>query len=449
VAIRWGYALTFSLGALALTAWTRRWLGTKGSLLAALVYTYLPWHLSTVYVRGAYAEAWLWVLWPVGLWAVDRIAERRPSSTLVGIAVGLPVVAATFWTQPGLAALFIPLMVAYNVVHSHKRRGRILWLTGALVALLAILFIFGRHAPKATDSFYEGLLFPFQLLSAAWGTGLSFQLGLAAVGLSIVAIALWLGRRQEVPETDTRPDTGKTSLGMATPFQALAPALWFWLTTLALLLLLVLAFLPILWQATGLDRFLSQPWQLLALTGLPLAFLAGSVVCMDRRLADLPALAGMAALVILASYPYLAPVFTQVDPGPEPVALIQPVEADRAQIMLLDHRISPPTDITPTLSLTLTWQALAPLAQDYSAFVHVIAGDDTKIAQYDGQPCNGECPTSTWQPGEIVIDETELDLPADAPPGPYRLAMGLYLWQTGDRATVLGRDDGTVFIDVP
>ena len=35
--------------------------------------------------------------------------------------------------------------------------------------------------------------------------------------------------------------------------------------------------------------------------------------------------------------------------------------------------------------------------------------------------------------------------------GPRRgtLAMGLYLWQTGDRATVLGRDDGTVFIDVP
>jgi hypothetical protein len=72
-AIKWGYALAFLTSTLGIYAWTRPWLGTKGGVLAAVVYTYLPWHLSTVYVRGAYAEVWLWALWPPILWAIDRL----------------------------------------------------------------------------------------------------------------------------------------------------------------------------------------------------------------------------------------------------------------------------------------------------------------------------------------------------------------------------------------
>jgi hypothetical protein len=70
-------------------------------------------------------------------------------------------------------------------------------------------------------------------------------------------------------------------------------------------------------------------------------------------------------------------------------------------------------------------------------------------AQRDTRPCDGECPTDTWAPGEIVVDRYQLDLAPDAPPGPYRLAMGLYLLDNGERAIVAGRDDRTVFFDVP
>jgi len=35
------------------------------------------------------------------------------------------------------------------------------------------------------------------------------------------------------------------------------------------------------------------------------------------------------------------------------------------------------------------------------------------------------------------------------PPGAYRLAIGLYLLDSGKRAAIAGRDDGTVFINVP
>jgi hypothetical protein len=447
-AIKWGYGLAFVLGALGVYAWVRSRLGTKGGLLAATIYTYLPWHLGTVFVRGAYAEAWLWALWPWALWAVDRLAERRPLSLLTGIAVGLPVVAATFWTQPGLAAVFTPLLVAYNMVLTPGRRARISWIMGALILLAADLLILGVRAPEATDSFYEGFVFPYQLLAAAWDRGVSFQLGLAAVGLGIVAVALWAGTRARGTGTVDSSSDPAESLDSPEPALSLGGAMWFWLGVLAVLILLVLPVLPFVWRWTGLDRFLTQPWQLLALTGLPLAFLAGSAGRWDRRLVEGPALAGLLALVVLASYSYLAPPFTQVDPGPEPVALIQPVEEDSAPIMILDYEVAPPTEITPTLALTLTWQAQGPVVQDYTAFVHLLSGDD-KIAQRDTQPCGGNCPTSSWLPGEIVVDQIELDLPPDAPPAPYKLAVGLYLLETGERAAVVGRDDGTVVIDVP
>jgi hypothetical protein len=80
-------------------------------------------------------------------------------------------------------------------------------------------------------------------------------------------------------------------------------------------------------------------------------------------------------------------------------------------------------------------------------FVHLLAAGN-KLAQFDARPCGGECPTSGWRPGAIVVDRHQVALPPDAPPGPYRLAVGLYLLATGERVPVVGRDDGTVTIDV-
>ena len=64
-------------------------------------------------------------------------------------------------------------------------------------------------------------------------------------------------------------------------------------------------------------------------------------------------------------------------------------------------------------------------------------------------PCDGACPTNTWQPGAIIADRHSLELETSASPGPYRLAIGLYLLDSGERAAIVGRDDETVVIDVP
>lgn len=455
-AIKWGYGLSFLLGALGIYAWTRPWLGRKGGVLAATVYTYLPWHLGTVYVRGAYAEAWLWAFWPFLLWALDRLHAARPGGRIAAIAVGLALLVATLWIQPGLAALATVLLLAYGVTVPTGRPWPVLRLAEVAALALLLLWLVARRAAEARVPFAEHFLHPFQLLSAAWSDGPAFQLGLAAAGLSIVAVALWLSRRNPAQEEmDRREGSEGAPIPLSPLSRLLGRAIWFWVAALLVILLLCLPLTAWLWRITAFDALLTYPWQILALASLPLAFLAGSVLRLDERLATLPSWAGLVALVVLASYPYLAPRFTQVDPGPEPVALFQPVEADAPQITILDYEIARPVEITPTLTLSLTWQAIEPVANDYTVFVHLLAGGD-KVAQLDTRPCDGECPTDRWQPGEILVDRYEFTLAPDlvagmldAPPGHYRLAVGLYLLDSGDRAAVIGRDDRTVFLDVP
>ena len=83
------------------------------------------------------------------------------------------------------------------------------------------------------------------------------------------------------------------------------------------------------------------------------------------------------------------------------------------------------------LYLQLYWQVEAPPRQDWTVFTHVEAvqpsGERTVKAGFDSRPGRGSLPTHRWQPGWLVLDEYQIPLPADLPPGDYELAVGLYL----------------------
>ena len=80
----------------------------------------------------------------------------------------------------------------------------------------------------------------------------------------------------------------------------------------------------------------------------------------------------------------------------------------------------------PRVQIDLHWQPLRPLAADYTSFVQVLAPNGDKIAQSDQMAGGAYYPTSLWQPDETLRDRHTLTLPDDAPPGPYRLHVGMY-----------------------
>lgn len=80
------------------------------------------------------------------------------------------------------------------------------------------------------------------------------------------------------------------------------------------------------------------------------------------------------------------------------------------------------------LVLLLYWRAMNILDKDYTVSLRLV---DTPagqvIANYDGEPRSGKSPTSSWTPGELVIDPRILVVSKDVPTGSnYRLELGLY-----------------------
>jgi 4-amino-4-deoxy-L-arabinose transferase-like glycosyltransferase len=91
-----------------------------------------------------------------------------------------------------------------------------------------------------------------------------------------------------------------------------------------------------------------------------------------------------------------------------------------------------------SLSLSLFWQSQQALEEDYVVFVHLAGRGDGFTWQGDGPPVNGLFPTSQWPAGAEVWDGHEIAVPADAPPGRYRLEVGWYDSSTLERLPVLG-----------
>ncbi|MGC8782291.1 MAG: hypothetical protein ACP5UQ_15630, partial [Anaerolineae bacterium] len=80
--------------------------------------------------------------------------------------------------------------------------------------------------------------------------------------------------------------------------------------------------------------------------------------------------------------------------------------------------------------LQLWWRAGAAPTTDWKVFTHILgpAKEDGSIvwAGHDGRPGGDSVPTTTWRPGELVLDEHQIRLPADMPAGEYEIEVGLY-----------------------
>jgi hypothetical protein len=85
------------------------------------------------------------------------------------------------------------------------------------------------------------------------------------------------------------------------------------------------------------------------------------------------------------------------------------------------------------LAVPLTWQAVAPIDQDYAVFLHLGLPDKPPIAQSDGHPYTAPDSAQTWPMGEELVDHRALVVPDGILPGNYRIFVGLYRPSDGRR----------------
>ncbi len=108
-------------------------------------------------------------------------------------------------------------------------------------------------------------------------------------------------------------------------------------------------------------------------------------------------------------------------------------------IRLRSAEFSPtePPFIGSTLTLTLTWQSVSPLPEgrDVHVFVHLLDEEGNIARQTDAPPGGEILPTGIWRAGDWVTSIHRLRL-IGLSGGEYRLAVGLYGPESGERLAV-------------
>jgi hypothetical protein len=352
------FVLSILGSAAAMYGFARSWAGRPAGLIAALVYTYVPYHLLNLYVRANLAESMAFVWLPLCLWAAREAVLRsrtpylerglRLGADLAGAwpaIVGLAVsYAGLMYTSNLVVVLFTPLLALYvlllTILYALPEgiEGSTLgwqarvgwWLRRCVAPALGGLGGLGLSAAfwlpmllerndVRVDQWFGGrydfrghFVYLYQLFSPTWGFGvsvpgpqdpISFQVGAAALVLAVTGVLLaWRHVSRFGWEIAFFVVGGL--LATLPALQVAAP----------------------LWEAPGLGALLQSaqfPWRWLVLTALCVSILAGLAAAhlpqpQDQAL-SLPLLA-LAAVVILSSYSYLQVQISEPAEGPVSLA---------------------------------------------------------------------------------------------------------------------------------
>lgn len=452
-AIKGVYALSFLFAAYGMFGLARRVCANDGAaLLASIIYIYFPAHIAAVYVRGAFGEALGWGLFPLALWAMVAL-EAKPESRRREFILSVLAFAACMLAQPGLALLFgIFARVWLLVLGPHAPQERASLRGSATAAILLGLVLGGvlqipslLHQANLSNAagFVRAFAYPFQFLSATWGSAVPtssfdpalpdsiqapYQIGIAALGLAILAAALAF-RPTSAPSEATENSTRRLVL----------------FTTIAgiILLLLMMPIAEPLWDFSGLTYFVQYPFELLLFVGFLLCFAGGSVILADVRFQDIPLLAALVIVPMLAVYPYLSPEFFDFSPT-KPA----PARFNEDEVALLDAKIIRPPGVWrhgATVELNLTWQALRQPNRDYTVFLHILDANGDQWGGVDEKPQGGDASTLKWAAGRVYSDTHSMQISLTGPPEGYHLELGLYQTTTGERAhTETGANEITI-----
>jgi hypothetical protein len=190
----------------------------------------------------------------------------------------------------------------------------------------------------------------------------------------------------------------------------------------------------------GLVRWTTTTWSsqgrlvFTAISALSILMVLGIAGWMPRR-------AAAATLGVLGTFMFLisaAAPLAWIAPTYRPVEAVAPEAMEPASVVFAEklrlkgYQIEPENGeaLRPgdSLTVTLTWEVLAPMEKDWSFFVHL--NDpvlNTPLAQRDMYPAQGLRATSQLRPGQQLVEQYHMMVPETAvTPSSLELVVGLY-----------------------
>lgn len=100
------------------------------------------------------------------------------------------------------------------------------------------------------------------------------------------------------------------------------------------------------------------------------------------------------------------------------------------------------------MRLTLYWDSLADIQDEYAVFVHLVDASGRVVGQHDGLPANGYRATSWWGPDWLVRDHHYFVVDTLAAPGTTTLLVGMYSPYTSQRLITNDGRDALVLTEI-
>lgn len=306
IAMKATYALSYPLAAVGMWVLARELWRTEGKpneaagVIAAAVYTYVPYHLADVQLRGALAESWAFVWWGWLLWAAWR-----------GRFLAFMVALAGLVLTHNLSVILIALPLAvwcFIAISKQANKRRYLIGMGAATLGAAALSAF-YWLPVLLESRYV------QISQDVGGLGFAAHLQ---------PLAQWIAASAGYSYFPNQGVAGEHPLSWA-QLAILAvsliagvwgfrrfKAVWLfgWITLIASLLLLSPRSFPLWEQLVFPFGLIQYPWRWLGITALASALVAGGTLVGLPRRATLVGYGGMGLLLFwlawsgLANLPY-------------------------------------------------------------------------------------------------------------------------------------------------
>jgi len=149
---------------------------------------------------------------------------------------------------------------------------------------------------------------------------------------------------------------------------------------------------------------------------------------------------------------YLAFFGAPADPAaPKMARFSEGVELLGVQVTRMDVDTSPSGEENKeSVRVRLRWRATAPLAEDYTVFLHYLR-DGERIAQADSRPAGGHYPTAAWRPGDVIDDDHYVPGVGAPLPGHDVLLFGLWQPESGVTLSLLDEAGNPVgdWLEVP
>jgi hypothetical protein len=148
----------------------------------------------------------------------------------------------------------------------------------------------------------------------------------------------------------------------------------------------------------------------------------------------------MLVLTLVCPFAYIRPAYTKPailsDETQLPTDMVKTELRFADSIRWIGYQVQTPR-VKPgdEFIVTLYWQALQPIAKNYSAFVRLYGRNGAEVFLLDTYPGGGMYQTTLWQPGQIIADQYQLRI-ADTPtntqimPSVIRLDVGFWDFET-------------------